>query len=364
VQRNNTNAVQRDDVTLYDVRLLAAFRRASDPGTFEGFQKQWQRAQRLRRPQRLTAQQKRERWCTPAEKAARGSLRPRFLDRMPCRARAAPLTPTLGLLETFTRKAKVPRGLEWSAVRSDGAREVPRQPTTDEWQQYQTLCEGNVTCFTDLEKAHPINFFEQRDVCKHCGAERFLTTSDKFCCQTGTLLLHDSQAFRPNYPLPSPLLNLITSDPGLSKQSRAANDLFRFAQFALPKDTHRIPDSFQHLKVTGIPFAVLPNLNDASSTRSFLDDPYARFDQFQQLDKAIRPTTAQVEALDSLLRSENCLVRQLVNWSEASHVTARLMLKWPGTTTSVRAFTVDPAADVCVSHGKYSSHDWTRISRA
>ena len=72
----------------------------------------------------------------------------------------------------------------------------------------------------------------------------------------------------PNYPLPADLLSLITNDPGLSKQSRAANDLFRFAQFALPKGTHRIPDSFKHLKVTGIPFAVVPNLNECSSTRS------------------------------------------------------------------------------------------------
>ena len=38
--------------------------------------------------------------------------------------------------------------------------------------------------------------------------------------------------------MPAPLLRLITTGAGLSKESRAANDLFRFAQFALPKGTH------------------------------------------------------------------------------------------------------------------------------
>ena len=107
------------------------------------------------------------------------------------------------------------------------------------------------------------------------------------------------------------MLDLITTDPGLSKQSRAANDLFRFAQFALPKGTHRIPDSFRHLKVTGIPYAIVPNLNEASSTRSFLDDPYDRLDQREFFNEAVRPTNAQVMALDSILRSENSLVHQL-----------------------------------------------------
>ena len=39
---------------------------------------------------RLSAAEKRERWITPAERAAMGRLRPNFLDRMPCRCRATP----------------------------------------------------------------------------------------------------------------------------------------------------------------------------------------------------------------------------------------------------------------------------------
>jgi hypothetical protein len=237
-------------------------------------------------------------------------------------------------------------------------REALRQPTTRERGEYRKLCCGNVTCFTDLERAHPINFFEQRDVCPECGAERFLTTNSRLCCQKGKLLLHHSGT-APNYPLPDKLLDLITTGPGLSKQSRAANDMFRFAQFALPKDTHRVPDSFKHLKVTGIPFAVVPNLNEPSSTRAFLDDPCMRFDAFQHLDDAVKPTTAQVETIDAIMRSDNSLVRQLVNWSECSDATARdglsevereLQLRMGGRTSATRrTSTVDCCSTtVCV----------------
>ena len=44
----------------------------------------------------------------------------------------------------------------------------------------------------------------------------------------------------------------------------------------LPKDSHLKCDSYQHLKVTGRPFAMMNNLNDATSTRSFLDEPLER----------------------------------------------------------------------------------------
>ena len=265
---------------------------------------------------------------------------------MPCRARADPLTPHLGVFETFSSNPSAKRGVDWASVHLDGTYSSSRQPTTDEWHKYQKLCKGNVTCFTDLEKEHPINFFEQRDVCSHCGCERFRTTFKKQCCQGGALLLHHDQNKSPNYPLPSALLDVLTTNPGLSKQSRAANDLFRFAQFALPKGTHHIPDMYKHLKVTGIPFSIVPNLNESTSTRAFLDDPYMRYDMLDFYNQSVRPTIAQVATIDTIMRSENTLVRQLINWSEESQTAARLVLKWPGATSSVRAFTVDPATDV------------------
>ena len=128
--------------------------------------------------------------------------------------------------------------------------------------------------------------------------------------------------------------------------------------------------------MTGIPYAIVNNLNLSSSTRSFLDDPcafhigtkrfytctftslyrctrtyaskcrYTRLEHRDQFNKDVRPSDAAVAAIDAVLRSENPLVAQLVNWSEETSATARLVLKWPGETTAVRAFSVDPFTSV------------------
>jgi len=171
----------------------------------------------------------------------------------------------LAVFQSFEDRGRKRGGLHWG-VTAPGA-EAPSEELVDYY--YRLAREGNATCFSRNEQAHPINFYEQSDVCEHCGAERFRTTKASLCCQGGRLRFNNEDCNR----LPPRLLTLISSSPGLTKQSRCANDLFRFAQFALPKGTHRIPDSFQHLKVTGIPYAIVNNLNESSSTRSFLDDP-------------------------------------------------------------------------------------------
>lgn len=226
--------------------------------------------------------------------------------------------------------------LEWAPA---GEQEHAAQPSAEQWEAYHKLCDQNVTNFSATEEAHPVNFFEQRDVCGHCGTERFVTMQQGMCCQHGKLVLEERV-------LPPALASLITSAPGLSKQSRVANDLYRFAQMALPKGTHRMPDSYQHLKVTGIPFAILPNLNERTSTRAFLDDPYERNVARDQFPAGVQPSDAAIETIHTVLGSENVLVRRLINWAEASTHTARLVLKWPGATHAVRAFTVDPASAV------------------
>ena len=58
------------------------------------------------------------------------------------------------------------------------------------------------------------------------AAGRFVTMNPKHCCQDGTLVI--------DRLMPARLLSLISALPGFSKPSRAGNDLFRFAQMALP----------------------------------------------------------------------------------------------------------------------------------
>ena len=99
--QSNEYSNELDDVSLF--RIERAFQRQDSESDFAAFEKSWRRSHRSRRVQRLTAQEKRERCLLPAERAARGTARPRFLDRMPSRASAAPLTRSLGVFETFTR---------------------------------------------------------------------------------------------------------------------------------------------------------------------------------------------------------------------------------------------------------------------
>lgn len=152
------------------------------------------------------------------------------------RARAEPLTANaltnvFGALQRPKPTDKVhelQKGTLWRPADSTALRE----PSAAEWRAYRALCAQNVTCFTDEEQRAPINVFEQSDVCVYCGRERFRTEPQKQCCQGGALLLH-GDAPAPNYPLPPRLLAMITDadgSGGLSKNSRGANDLFRFAQ--------------------------------------------------------------------------------------------------------------------------------------
>ena len=73
-------------------------------------------------------------------------------------------------------------------------------------------------------------------------------------------------------------------------------------------DTHRIGDSFQHLKITGIPYCIVSNLNERSSTRSFLDDPYVRLERRDAFIEAVKPSDYVVGVLETLMRCENVLV--------------------------------------------------------
>ena len=224
-------------------------------------------------------------WCvtelsTPAPgflSSAAAGLRvdPRrpFIDRTPHLARAAPL-PHAFRVATDGRD-------RWPARESMSKDDFER-----DLRAYQELLTTqSITCWHASEVRHPVHFFEQRVRCRHCGRERFRTTNKLACCRGGQLLL-DAR-------LPNELLNMMTGSrtadapisaqackQGISKCSRALNNKFRFAQMRLPKVHGKpqkpTPDSFQHLRITGIPYAQIENLHVMSSTRSFLDDPCER----------------------------------------------------------------------------------------
>ena len=62
-------------------------------------------------------------------------------------------------------------------------------------------------------------------------------------------------------------------------------------------------------------------------------------------NKDLRPHPDDVRVVDQEL-AKNPLAQALVNWAGAEQATARLALKWEGTTQSVRAFTCTPSTSV------------------
>lgn len=86
---------------------------------------------------------------------------------MPTRARAAPL---VGEMSVFATASLHGRRVVYAPHGSDAAVAPPTQAQLEE---YVKLTGQNTTTFSASEKRHPINVFEQVNVCVHCGCERF-----------------------------------------------------------------------------------------------------------------------------------------------------------------------------------------------
>lgn len=271
-----------------------------------------------------------------------GHRRSRLIDRMPIRARALELPePYRVFVKGDTCHAT---GLD---VSDAGGPCKPwwKPPSQEQADVFRQIQDQTVTSWGAHEKGHPINAFEQVIECEFCGAWRAPFTTAAKCCQHGALVLNQK------YKLGQLLLDLARR--GVSKVSRSLNNAYRFAVMRLPKDSHWNCDSFQHLKVTGQPFAMMNNLNDATSTRSFLDEPLERVARATDVtNKHLRPHPADVRVVDTVL-SANPLAMTLVNWAGTEQATARLALKWEGTTQSVRAFTCTPSTSVVTPRSIY-----------
>ena len=132
------------------------------------------------------------------------TARPRFLDRMPCRVRAdgTRLDGDLAPFRFYTDRGRRQGGLLW-----DAAADNPVQPSDELLSRYhQIAAESNVTCFSRDEALHPINFYEQSDVCAKCGCQRFRTSNPSLCCQHGALRFNHELC----NSMPDPLLKVIT----------------------------------------------------------------------------------------------------------------------------------------------------------
>jgi hypothetical protein len=194
----------------------------------------------------------------------------RFVDRTPRKAALRPLPKPFRLL-SFRGTNTVP----WIGNSVPSLAREDSSFLPEELVRFRDLLrEDTITCWTQSEVEHPIHFFEQYVQCHHCGAQRFRITTASKCCRNGSLILNDVQR------LPEDLLDLMTGTSalwshGVSKESRVLNNSYRFGQQVLPRiggevQSH-MSDAYQHLRITGIPYTIVPNLNASSALRSYID---------------------------------------------------------------------------------------------
>ena len=207
---------------------------------------------------------------------------------------------------------------------------------------------GNVTWFTNKEKENPIHFWEQWVRCYHCGRDHFLpglkAMHDSIagmhlrCCKAGENVFD-----RKSHSLPDGALNMIGYGTGISSSSRAINEVRRLCAQALPSGTHRLVEAGGGAKITGVPYAVIPNVTERCAARMFLDDPSTRHNQHPTAivtDAWARPRSMRV--FDYMLY-DNPLYTYLTMWHNDTTMDTYLGLKWEGTTNALRMFTVTPA---------------------
>ena len=100
------------------------------------------------------------------------------------------------------------------------------------------------------------------------------------------------------------------------------------------------------MRVTGITFAVIDNVNENSAVRTFLDDPSARFREDGDIaDVSARPRPRALRHFCAFVDEHNPLFGRLRTWHDnAGTEDAWLVLQWEGVAQGLRSFTMTPSA--------------------
>jgi hypothetical protein len=161
------------------------------------------------------------------------------------------------------------------------------------------------------EYLHPVNFWEQRAECPHCGAQKFIVGKQNKCCSKGQLLLNHRQEW------PAEAVELFEDIP--SKQSRNLNNMFKFGQFCLPKGC----DLTKHggfFTISGQPWRQVSDMNMMNnSTCSFISDPAERRVRLNSAPSATMPSRRHEELVKTMMERDNVLVSKLQNWARVTN---------------------------------------------
>jgi len=97
--------------------------------------------------------------------------------------------------------------------------------------------------------------------------------------------------------------------------------------------------------VNGIPYAYVSNMREHQAARSFIDEPFARYQHAELFAEYLRPSDEQYNVVESVLY-HNALVGALHRWFVAPERRAFLLLRYEGTTKALRMFSVVPSTNV------------------
>ena len=208
---------------------------------------------------------------------------------------------------------------------------------------------GNVTWFHPCERDHPLCFWEQRVRCYFCGCDHFVLARGALhggnagmhlrCCRDGECMLHADHAW------PKLLLQHATSGTGMHSVARLLNEEARLCAMALPAGTHRLPERGGGVRITGITYALMRNVNELSSARSFYHDPDDPSLTRDERILALQSTGAKRAFHDALeYPVRNPYYEALQAWAEEENPSCHLVLQREGTTSGLRVFRTVPGA--------------------
>ena len=157
----------------------------------------------------------------------------------------------------------------------------------------------SIVVFSDAERRHPVNHWEQISQCQFCGAHRAHVVPRALCCHSGTFVANET------LPLEEEQIELARAN--VSKASRALNNVHAFAAFCLPRGQSRIPDDTQSMRVTGQCWRKIKHVTELGFTdpsATFFEDPEDSLEnlKMQGTSRATMPRLSHIHLYDSLLR--------------------------------------------------------------
>jgi len=239
----------------------------------------------------------------------------------------------------------------------------------DDLSRFERLHRATSTVvFTEAERRHPFNFWEQWSRCHFCGADRMRILPRSSCCHGGTFLFNELCVLEPE--------QTSLARAGASKSSRNLNNVNAFAAFCLPRGGQRFPEDAQSLRIHGHCWRKLKHKEELfEDSVTFFQDPEDTLAMLQLhgSSRVTMPRAEHIRAYNDMISRVSRFAAALVNFGSLPVASvsrdgrtvalqsdgrrrfdadaarrreneehAFLSLEFEGTTTTLRAFSTRP----------------------